>query len=167
MNEKTVVLDFDGVLHSYKTGWHGANVITDEPTPEALKLLRALKEAGYKIVIQSVRATFDGGALAIDRWLKKYEMRGYVDNIVAEKTPAIAYVDDRGVLWKNDVMQCLKEIKELEHKGKACYYIEKCPVGKTAPCEDCYQGVYSFSNKCLDSIFELLEFSEMRKNDGD
>ena len=33
MKKPIVVLDFDGVIHSYKSGWKGADVIPDEPVP--------------------------------------------------------------------------------------------------------------------------------------
>lgn len=38
--KQTVVFDFDGVIHSYTSGWKGATVIPDPPVPgikEAIK----------------------------------------------------------------------------------------------------------------------------------
>ena len=31
--KQTVVFDFDGVIHSYKSGWRGASIIPDPPVP--------------------------------------------------------------------------------------------------------------------------------------
>lgn len=42
--KKTPILsiDFDGVLHSYKSGWQGARNIPDPPVPDAIPWLRSL-----------------------------------------------------------------------------------------------------------------------------
>jgi len=40
--KKTVLIDFDGVIHSYTSGWKGANVIPDAPVPGAIKFLQEL-----------------------------------------------------------------------------------------------------------------------------
>ena len=33
MRKPILCLDFDGVLHTYSSGWKGADVIPDPPTP--------------------------------------------------------------------------------------------------------------------------------------
>lgn len=33
MSKQTVVFDFDGVIHSYTSGWHGACVADDPVVP--------------------------------------------------------------------------------------------------------------------------------------
>ena len=40
MNKQTVVFDFDGVIHSYKSGWQGDAIIPDEPVVGIDKALR-------------------------------------------------------------------------------------------------------------------------------
>lgn len=50
----TLTLDFDGVLHSYTSGWKGADVIPDPPVPGAIEFLReALKH--FKVCVCSSR----------------------------------------------------------------------------------------------------------------
>ena len=47
-------LDFDGVLHWYRKGWKGADVIDDEPTPGAVEFVKNAQEH-FKVVIYSSR----------------------------------------------------------------------------------------------------------------
>jgi len=41
LKKPILVLDFDGVLHSYTSGWQGATVIADPPTRGMVEFLRA------------------------------------------------------------------------------------------------------------------------------
>lgn len=79
----TVVLDFDGVIHSYKSGWKGAAVIPDPPVEGIKEAIEALMERGYRVVIVSARSATTEGQTAIRDWLKKYNIP--VVEIMAEK----------------------------------------------------------------------------------
>lgn len=81
----TVVLDFDGVIHSYKSGWKGAAVIPDPPVDGIKEAIEALMERGYRVVIVSARSATAEGQTAIRDWLKKYDIP--VVEIMAEKPP--------------------------------------------------------------------------------
>lgn len=64
-------LDFDGVLHSYKSGWKGAAVIPDEPVPGALEfIVNALER--FEVHILSSRSHQWGGKRAMKKWLRKH-----------------------------------------------------------------------------------------------
>ena len=64
-------LDFDGVLHSYRSGWKGATVIPDPPVPGAIPfLLEAFPH--FWITIFSSRSHRWGGRKAMRRWLKHH-----------------------------------------------------------------------------------------------
>lgn len=68
MRKPTLVLDFDGVLHSYSSGWKGARVIPDPPVPGALEfVVRALDR--FTVAILSSRSHQWGGRRAMKRWL--------------------------------------------------------------------------------------------------
>lgn len=65
-----LVLDFDGVIHSYSSGWKGASVIPDDAVPGAIEfILSALKQ--YEVSILSSRSHQWGGKSAMKKWLKK------------------------------------------------------------------------------------------------
>lgn len=67
---KLLALDFDGVLHSYSSGWQGARCIPDPPVPGAMDfLLRALGE--FEVAIHSSRSRYFGGRAAMKRWLRQ------------------------------------------------------------------------------------------------
>lgn len=64
-----LVLDFDGVIHSYSSGWKGASIIPDEAVPGAIEfILSALKQ--YEVSILSSRSHQWGGKSAMKRWLR-------------------------------------------------------------------------------------------------
>ena len=55
MTKPTLVLDFDGVIHSYTSGWKGADVIPDPPVDGAIAfMLGALLH--FDVVIFSSRS---------------------------------------------------------------------------------------------------------------
>jgi len=43
MRKKTVVFDFDGVIHSYKSGWQGENIIPDPPVDGIKKAIDEIR----------------------------------------------------------------------------------------------------------------------------
>lgn len=99
MSDKTICVDFDGVIHQYTTKWQGADVIPDPPVPGALDFLRALHKAKVDIVIHTTRADTPDHALAVLRWLNQNGLeREICDKLSVTnlKIGAIAYLDDRG-----------------------------------------------------------------------
>jgi hypothetical protein len=63
-------LDFDGVIHSYSSGWQGARVIPDPPVPGALEFIVKATEH-FDVQIFSSRSHQFGGRRAMKRWLKQ------------------------------------------------------------------------------------------------
>ena len=73
--KKILCLDFDGVIHSYSSGWKGATEIPDPPVPGAMKFLcRAVRH--FKVCIFSSRSNQRGGRKAMKKYLKK-SLYGY------------------------------------------------------------------------------------------
>lgn len=96
-DRKTVAVDFDGVIHSYTSGWLGADVIPDPPVPGAIEFLNELAQ-NYTVCIFTTRAAHEGGREAIMRYLLEYGFTGEFAEITHEKGPAIFYLDDRA--WR-------------------------------------------------------------------
>lgn len=61
MSRKPILcLDFDGVIHSYVSGWQGAAVIPDAPVDGALDFI-ANAVSRFKVAIYSTRSHQPGG----------------------------------------------------------------------------------------------------------
>lgn len=91
---KTVAVDFDGVIHTYNSGWTGYTP-EDGPEPGALDFIWELIEQGYRVVVMSSRAHNAEGLAAIHDWLLA---NGFPElEVTHEKVMAVAYVDDRAV----------------------------------------------------------------------
>jgi hypothetical protein len=102
-------LDFDGVLHSYSSGWKGADVIPDAPVPGALEFIRAAQEH-FHISIFSSRSGQQGGRLAMFQWLRKHASEKWGEReaflvligveFPHEKPPAFVSIDDRAICFE-------------------------------------------------------------------
>lgn len=112
-SRKTVVFDFDGVIHSYTSGWKGVDVIPDGPVPgirEAIDTLR--REYCYEVVVVSTRCAEMCGITAIHAWLKKHGIE--VDGVEGRKPPAVAYVEDRGICFDGDAHGLVDRIRNFK-----------------------------------------------------
>ena len=111
---RTVVFDFDGVIHSYKSGWQGATVIPDEPVPGIRESLKQIHDAGYYIAIVSTRCRTPEGMQAINDWMLEHDMLKYVNLICREKPPAIVYIDDRAICFDGRPETLLEKINNFK-----------------------------------------------------
>lgn len=155
---KTVVFDFDGVIHSYFSGWKGYTVITDPPVPGIKEAIAAIRRNGYEVVVVSSRCAYAEGRKAISDYLDKYEIK--VDKIVKEKPPAIVYIDDRAICFDGNASALLKKIEEFtpwNKSNKGLHWIDNadsyiCPVcgnevGNPAKLEECKCNVCGFQDE--------------------
>ena len=95
--QPNVVLDFDGVIHSYVSGWQGVDVVPDPPVPLIDEEIKRIRAAGYRVVVVSTRCATPEGMGAVRRYLRENGIE--VDDVAAEKPPAKVYVDDRALLF--------------------------------------------------------------------
>ena len=69
MSKPILCVDFDGVIHSYASGWKGADAIPDPPVPGAMEFLReALRH--FRVSIFSSRSNQPGGIAAMQARLE-------------------------------------------------------------------------------------------------
>ena len=112
MYQPTVVFDFDGVIHSYKSGWKGAENIPDPPVDGIQQVIENLQERGYRVVIVSSRCTTSDGIKAIENWLKHYDFPQL--EIMSEKPPAVVYVDDRAICFDGNCDTLYEKISNFK-----------------------------------------------------
>ncbi len=105
-NRKTIVFDFDGVIHKYSRGWQDGSIY-DEPVEGIKDLIDELRKT-YDVVIVSTRCRDLKGQLAMREWLDKYHIE--VDDYTSIKVPAILYIDDRAICFNGKAEDLKKEI---------------------------------------------------------
>ena len=113
-----VCLDFDGVIHSYESGWQGAAVVSDPPVPGAIEAVMLYAQK-FNLHIYSARSGQSGGIDAMREWLARaiysawcaegYDpadsMRRATDTVYVhiqwptEKPPALVTLDDRAITF--------------------------------------------------------------------
>jgi len=78
MTKPILCLDFDGVIHSYTSGWVQADFIPDNPVPGAFGFMyRALED--FNIQIFSSRSKTESGIRTMQIWTE-YWARKELDN---------------------------------------------------------------------------------------
>lgn len=110
MGKPIICLDFDGVVHSYTSGWQGARTIPDPPVEGALEFMETALRLGYDVVIHSSRARYWGGIRAMRQWLKCVSGSAWYEGgfepgledvrFTRWKPAAIVTLDDRAVRFE-------------------------------------------------------------------
>lgn len=114
--QKTIVFDFDGVIHSYTSGWKGIDKIPDSPVPGIAEAIKEIRDAGYSVSVVSSRAREKKGADAIWTYLEKHGIR--VDSVGCIKLPGICYIDDRAICFDGKPERLLYQIKSFKPWNK-------------------------------------------------
>lgn len=108
---KTISFDFDGVIHQYSKRFRGLENAYDPPMPGAVDTLKRLNDDGYVIKILSSRP-----AHVIRKWLQKYDIDQYIDEVSNFKFPAAVYVDDRAMFFNSKNPNWESIIKQIYDK---------------------------------------------------
>ena len=141
MTKPILCLDFDGVLHSYSSGWKGADVIPDPPTPGAMMFLYHAVQH-FDVQIYSSRSSQPGGIQAMRDYLN-YHIADFFDCTFAgapddmdktaevqaalsfptSKPAAFLTIDDRALCftgnWADFYPQDLLEFKPWNKRSKS------------------------------------------------
>lgn len=104
--KKTICVDFDGVIHSYTSGWCGADVIPDLPVPGAIDWLREATQH-FTVAIFSSRSHQPGGKDAMKNFISYWAKRStngdapWVGRLTfpSEKPAALVSIDDRAICF--------------------------------------------------------------------
>lgn len=92
-HDKTIAIDFDGVLHKYSQGWQDGSIY-DGPVPGAVAACHELARK-YRLVIFTARQQEE----AIKEWLT---LHGFPPmEVMNTKPPALFYIDDRAIRFEN------------------------------------------------------------------
>jgi hypothetical protein len=128
--KKIVCLDFDGVIHSYASGWCGARCIPDPPVPGMLQWIEDFiikhcscpdsicamaPEGDFELCIYSSRSRYFGARRAMKRWMVKhgFDKRFFeVLRFPTQKPPAFLQIDDR-VIRFNGTPPAFAEVVEF------------------------------------------------------
>ena len=90
--QRTIAVDFDGVLHAYSRGFQGLDNAYDPPMPGAREALEALRAQGNVLKIMSSRPR-----VVIEEWLARYDLAHLFDEVRNDKFAATLYIDDRAL----------------------------------------------------------------------
>ena len=110
--KKTIVFDFDGVIHSYTSGWKGENIIPDKPVLGIKEAISEIRKAGYEVVVVSTRCATNKGIEAVNKYLLENGI--VVDRVCKEKPPAIVYIDDRAICFDGKPQNLLDKINKFK-----------------------------------------------------
>ena len=95
-----LALDFDGVCHSYTSGWQGVDACPDPPV-EGLEAFLRLALQHFDVYIHSSRSQVELGRRAMQAWFRRH----IAPEVVAclffpeHKPPAFLTLDDRALTF--------------------------------------------------------------------
>ena len=112
MSKKTVVFDFDGVIHSYTSGWQGVTVAADSVVPGIKESIDELRADGYEVVVVSTRCASPDGMETVRNYLLNNDI--VVDDIRMEKPPAICYIDDRAICFDGHAETLAEKVRTFK-----------------------------------------------------
>jgi len=124
----TIVMDFDGVIHSYKYGWKGPRTITDPVVPGAMEFMY-LASFHFHIAVSSSRSHYFLGRRAMKNYIHS-NMEKYIKSLYEkeeEDIPSYAVNDEEEILYIETGLQLNRVMNNIsfpKHKPPAILTID-------------------------------------------
>ena len=106
--KRVICLDFDGVIHAHLLSWKDRQTVSSGVVDGVVEAIEQLRRS-YVVKVHSGRCCEESGRQAIEDWLKVKGIE--VDEVCKDKPQAYLYVDDRGIQFKGDWSQTIKDIE--------------------------------------------------------
>ncbi len=103
---KTILIDLDGVLNTYK-GKYDENKLPDIRLG-AREFVEELNK-DYDLILFTTR-----NSLGASRWLMENKIDKYFKNVTNVKIPAYLYLDDRAIGFNGDYKKTLEQIEDFK-----------------------------------------------------
>ena len=98
-HKPTLLLDFDGVIHSYERGWQDGRIY-GTVTPGFFEWAAEAQEL-FELVVYSSRSKEPAGVEAMRLWLKQQPgSEGVELSFAHEKPAAFLTIDDRALMFR-------------------------------------------------------------------
>lgn len=96
-----LLVDFDGVIHSYERGWQGVSQVADGPVPGAFEFLEKALDH-FDVQIYSARSQDPAGVMAMERWFSNNGAGRLLSSLSfpTQKPPAFLTIDDRAIQFE-------------------------------------------------------------------
>ncbi len=144
-----LVLDFDGVLHGYQSGWQGAAICPDPPVPGALDFVCEAVEH-FRVCVHSSRSGLPGGINAMRSWLTAQlylsgRDLGAVDGVASmvefptEKPPALVTIDGRAITF-DGTWPTMEDLKNFQPWNKKTTMVARDGIEAQRGLNDTWPG---------------------------
>ena len=126
MMNRTLIVDMDGTIAEW-----GDYPELGKPTKGVQEAFQELKDLGFTLLIASARTSGEINKHPIDKMEEKIRMEKYLDKyeipydevLISDKFPAMFYIDDRAIEFKNNWAEITKRIRDGE-KDNGIYSYE-------------------------------------------
>lgn len=126
---KTIAIDFDGVIHKYSKGWQDGSIY-DETIDGWVSAINSLFNKGYSVFIFTTRdpekivtwfyEEFVGAGEQPFRMVvipedTEFWNEAWTVGVTQRKLPAIAYIDDRAIRFRESWVKVFEDLREFEN----------------------------------------------------